>query len=211
MRFGVYSALILLVSACATMEPKQHNQVAIPWVAPLVAPKPVVLPLPIGLSPPITAMVDPNVKKTEEPEAKPTPESSGPNRPPPAPLTSKPRPECIPKLVPHLGGDDLHDKCADKIPQNSYPGFDAFVNGKHFDAFQQGGGVLWEIKTDNFDTFTAALKKIVIGKQVPDLQHERDLANSCGFDFRIGVRVAAHQAALISVDPTLKIIVMDWC
>ncbi|MDC0707068.1 DUF6310 domain-containing protein [Stigmatella sp. ncwal1] len=154
-------------------------------------------------------MVDPNVRKMQDSETK--PKGSGSNRSPPAPLTSAPRPECIPRIVPHRGGDPLHDACADKIPQNGFPGFEALVNGKHFDALQHRAGVLWEIKTDSFDTFTAALQRIVIAKQVPELQHEREIARTCGFDFRVGVRSAAHKRALEAVDLTLKVVVMDWC
>lgn len=45
----------------------------------------------------------------------------------------------------------------------------------------------------------------------PALTVERELARTCGFDFRVGVRSAAHQAALLNVDRTLTIVVMDWC
>ena len=50
-----------------------------------------------------------------------------------------------------------------------------------------------------------------VGNQVPELQHERELARACGFDFRVGVRSTAHRAALLNVDRTLTIVVMDWC
>ena len=91
----------------------------------------------------------------------------------------------------HLGGDALHNRCADKVPHNGFTGFDAFINGKHFDAFQHRAGVLWEIKTDNFDMYTADLRTIVIGKQVAELRRERDLAMACGFEFRVGVGISA--------------------
>lgn len=85
------------------------------------------------------------------------------------------------------------------------------VNGKHFDALQPAARVLWEVKTDNFDTYTPALRKIVIDKQVLELKREKELAAACGFEFRVGVRSAAHQAALRFADPLLKIVAMDWC
>ena len=205
----VYCTALLLLSACATTESQPQSQVPIPWVAPLVSPKPIALPVPVGLTPPVPVMVDPNA----EPEA--TPESSGSNRVPPAPLTSKHRPECIPQTVPHRGGDALHDRCADKVPGNAVPGRDVLVNGKHFDALQSQRpvDVLWEVKTDNFDTYSRALRDIVIRKQVTELKSERALAVACGFDFRVGVRSSAHGAALELADPTLDeiIIVMDWC
>ncbi|SEK97590.1 hypothetical protein SAMN05444354_103222 [Stigmatella aurantiaca] len=114
-------------------------------------------------------------------------------------------------MVRHLGGDALHDTCADKVPNNGFPGFDALVNGKHFDAIQIRAGMLWEIKTDNFDTYSRALQDIVVGKQVPELRRERELARACGFNFRVGVRSATHMAALEELEPTLDVVVMDWC
>ena len=42
-------------------------------------------------------------------------------------------------------------------------------------------------------------------------QHERALALACGFAFKVGVRSAAHKAALLALDITLDIVVMDWC
>lgn len=159
----------------------------------------------------MTVMVDPGAQMQQEPEANPAPERSGSNRDPPAPVAPEPRPECVPHIKPHLGGDPLHNQCADKVPQNGVPGFDALVNGKHFDALQIRAGVLWEIKTDNFDTYTVALQEIVIEKQVLELQRERDLARACGYDFVVGVRSDAHRRALRDADPSLNIVVMDWC
>jgi hypothetical protein len=87
------------------------------------------------------------------------------------------------------------------------------VNGKHFDALQLATRTLWEIKTDNFDTFTPALQSIVIRSQGPQLRIERDLARACGFDFRVGVRSAAHKTQLEREFRDIEglIVVMDWC
>jgi hypothetical protein len=87
------------------------------------------------------------------------------------------------------------------------------VNGKNFDALQLATRTLWEVKTDNFDTYTDDLQDIVIRGQVPQLLSERDLARACGFDFRVGVRSATHQAELEDAAPELRgfIVVMDWC
>jgi hypothetical protein len=114
-------------------------------------------------------------------------------------------------MVQHRGGDALHNTCADKVPNNGFPGFDALVNGKHFDALQIRAGVLWEIRTDNFDTYSRALRDIVVGKQVSELRRERDLARACEFNFRVGVRSAAHMDALEALEPTLDVVAMDWC
>ena len=148
------------------------------------------------------------------PKKRPKPEPEGPDFPPvgPTDISERERGRCEP--VPakrHLGGNKLHDKCADRTPNNSFPGRDVFVNGKNFDALQLATRTLWEVKTDNFDTYPPELRKIVLDDQVPKMQHERELARACGFDFRVGVLSVAHKAALLKRDRTLKIVVMDWC
>jgi hypothetical protein len=205
MRLRTCSAFLVLMAACAMTESKPQKQVAIPWVAPLVAPKPVVMPVPIGLTPPMPVMVDPDAQQLA-PETKPG--KSGSNRAPPAPLASeRRRPECEPHPVPHLGGDALHDWCADTFPPNHFPGKDVLVNGKRFDALQVGAPVLWEIKTDRFDTYTSFLRNQVVINQLDELQHERELAEACGYGFVVGVSSAAHKAALEAQDRTLNIVV----
>jgi hypothetical protein len=111
------------------------------------------------------------------------------------------------------GGNKLHNKCADGIPFNAYRGANALVNGKAFDGLQVVAGVLWEVKTDNFDTYPLELQDIVIKKNVRDFLTERELARACGFDFRVGVRSAAHKTAMKYAAPMLEdfIVVMDWC
>ncbi len=159
--------------------------------------------------------------QTQEPVAnrEPKPEGSPLGRdwlPPDPPVSSDPRerrPECTPRRAAHRGGNDPHNECADQIPRNSFPGWDVLVNGKHFDALQLTTRTLWEVKTDNFDTYTEDLQDIVIRSQVPKLLVERDLARACGFDFRVGVRSETHKAELEAAAPELKgiIVVMDWC
>jgi hypothetical protein len=149
------------------------------------------------------------------PEKGPKPEPKGPDFFPPLEppeVTERDRPRCEPVPVPyHLGGNKLHNKCADRIPNNSFPGGDVFVNGKNFDALQLATRTLWEVKTDNFDTYPPELRRIVIEEQLPKLQYERALALACGFDFKVGVRSAAHKDALLDRDDTLEIVVMEWC
>jgi hypothetical protein len=113
----------------------------------------------------------------------------------------------------HLGGNQLHDTCADRIPNNSFPGRDVFVNGKNFDALQLATRTLWEVKTDNFDTYPPDLRDIVIRSQGPKLLVEKGLAMACGFDFRIGVLSSTHQDELERAFPELEglLVVMDWC
>jgi hypothetical protein len=81
------------------------------------------------------------------------------------------------------------------------------VNGKRFDALQVGARVLWEIKTDRFDTFNDFVKDQAIRKQLPDLREERDIAATCGYGFMIGVSTEEHRDALLAQDPRFNIVV----
>jgi hypothetical protein len=151
-------------------------------------------------------------------ERRPKPEESpgGEGRPPPLPpepLERERRPECTPRRVAPKGGNKLHNTCADRIPFNAYRGANALVNGKAFDGLQVLAGVLWEVKTDNFDTYPLELQDIVVQKHVRDFMIERELARACGFDFRVGVRSATHKAILEIEEPKLEgvIVLMDWC
>jgi hypothetical protein len=81
------------------------------------------------------------------------------------------------------------------------------VNGKRFDALQVGARVLWEIKTDRFDTFNDFVKEQAIRKQLPDLREERDIARSCGYGFVIGVSTEEHRDALFAQDRRFDIVV----
>ncbi|MHA7628212.1 DUF6310 domain-containing protein [Corallococcus sp. M7] len=136
-----------------------------------------------------------------------------PPKPPNSTESRERRPECTPKRVPPKGGNPLHNKCADRIPGNTFRGANALVNGKAYDGLQSALRTLWEVKTDNFDTYSTFLRRTVPEKQLMELRHERDLARACGFDFRVGVRSAAHQEALEIADPDFEgtIILMEWC
>ena len=155
------------------------------------------------------APLEPLVKRS--PKSKPSGQDWLPPVPPPERMERERRPECRPQRVPHLGGSDPHNTCADRVPQNNFSGWDVLVNGKNFDALQLATRTPWEIKTDNFDTYSPFLQRRVVEKQLPGLQHERAVAQSCGFDFKVGVRSAAHRDALLDLDRSLEVIVMDWC
>ena len=116
----------------------------------------------------------------------------------PRPPTTNPRrPECEPIPVPHAGEDDPHNECADKFPPNRYPGMDVLVDGVRFDALQVGVRVLWEIKTHQFDTYNAFIRRREIEKELEQLRKERTAAAACGYDFVIGVSTQAHKDALL--------------
>jgi hypothetical protein len=155
---------------------------------------------------------EPVAERRPKPEESPTGEDGLPPLPPDY-LERERRPECKPQRVPPKGGNTLHNRCADGIPSNAYRGANALVNGKAFDGLQVVAGVLWEVKTDNFDSYPRELQDIVIKKNKRDFLAERELARACGFDFRVGVRSATHKAMLEFVEPELDgvIVLMDWC
>jgi hypothetical protein len=125
----------------------------------------------------------------------------------PVPDSDPRSPECAVIPVPHAGGDDAHDECADKFPPNRYPGMDVLVGGARFDALQVGVRVLWEIKTHQFDKYNGFVRKMEIKKELKQIQREREAAKKCGYDFIIGVSTEAHRAALLGQDRTLNIVV----
>jgi hypothetical protein len=47
--------------------------------------------------------------------------------------------------------------------------------------------------------------------KLPEIRREAKLAKECGYNFIVGVRSAAHKAALEEQEPNLTIVVMDWC
>ncbi len=129
------------------------------------------------------------------------------------PISSDPseRPECRPIPGPPRGGNDPHNECADKIRGNNFPGLNVLVNGKHFDALVLATRTLWEVKTDNFDIHSPRSQAFFAKVKLPEIQREKKLAEACGYNFAVGVRSAAHKAALLRLDPKLDIVVMDWC
>ena len=140
---------------------------------------------------------------------RPRPEGSplGPDWLPPEVLERDGRPECNPIPVPHRGGDDPHNQCADSVPPNRYPGMDVLVGGIYYDALQVGVRVLWEIKTEKFDTYSEFVQEQVVKKESPKLREERKIAVECGYGFVVGVSSAAHKVALEREAPELKIVV----
>jgi len=147
-------------------------------------------------------------KRGPEPEPK-TPES--PHLTPIETSERERRRKCVPIPGPPRGGNDLHNKCASNIPNNTFPGSEVFVNGKNFDALQLATRTLWEVKTDDFEKHSRRTQQFFVEVKLPEMQRERKLAEACGYDFAVGVRGEAHKAALKRADPTLKVFVMDWC
>jgi len=135
-----------------------------------------------------------------------------PRKQPATALVEEDDPRCKPIPLPrHLGGHDPHNDCADKMPGNTFPGGDVYVNGKNFDALQLATRTLWEVKTDDFEKQPPRSQQFFVEMKLPEIQRERRLAEDCGFDFVVGVRSEAHKAALLRADPSLDVFVMDWC
>jgi hypothetical protein len=126
-------------------------------------------------------------------------------------LVEEDDPKCQPIPVPHRGGNNEHNKCADRIPYNSFPGWDVYVNGKNFDALQLAVRTLWDVKTDDFEKQPPRSQRFFVRMKLSELRREAKIARECGYDFVIGVRSAAHKAVLFEEDPTFKVVVMDWC
>ncbi|WP_163781984.1 DUF6310 domain-containing protein [Myxococcus vastator] len=151
-----------------------------------------------------------STRSIKEPSANRKAEPSGQDWLPPVPtdpLDRERRPECRPVPVPHAGEDAPHNECADTFPPNRYPGMDVLVGGKRFDALQVGARVLWEIKTNQFDTYSDFLQERVIEDQVKEFKEDRGIARACGYGFVVGVSTEAHRAALKRADETFDIVV----
>jgi hypothetical protein len=145
---------------------------------------------------------------------RPKPEPRGPDFPPLGPIETSERERrrrCEPIPVPHRGGNNEHNKCADRIQNNSFPGWDVLVNGKQFDALQLTTRTLWEVKTDDFDIHSPHSQRFFARMKLPEIQREKRLAEACGYNFVVGVKSAAHKVALEKPDPNLNIVIMDWC
>ncbi|MFY0524329.1 DUF6310 domain-containing protein [Archangium gephyra] len=148
------------------------------------------------------------------PQKRPEPEPKGPDFPPLGPIEVTERDRrarCEPIPVPHRGGHDEHNKCADRIPNNSFPGWDVLVNGKNFDALQLDTRTLWDVKTDVFDKHDSRSQDFFIKVKLPEIRREKKLAEACGYKFSVGVRSKAHLTALRAAEPSLTVVLMDWC
>jgi hypothetical protein len=159
------------------------------------------------------AQTRPSNKQEPVVNGEPKPEGSPLGRDWLPPISSDPseRPECKPIPGPPRGGNDPHNKCADKILDNDFPGLNVLVNGKHFDALVLATRTLWEVKTDNFDIHSPHSQRFFARVKLPEIRREKKLAEECGYNFVVGVRSATHKAALLALDPDLAIVVMDWC
>jgi hypothetical protein len=150
---------------------------------------------------------EPLANRTPKPERSPL----GPDWLPPISSDPTERPECKPIPGPPRGGNDPHNKCADQIAGNNFPGLNVLIKGKSFDALVLATRTLWEVKTNNLDNQSPRSQKFLVEVKLPQLREEAKKARECGYNFVVGVKSAAHKALLESLDNNLTVVVMDWC
>ncbi|AKI99958.1 hypothetical protein ATI61_104624 [Archangium gephyra] len=183
---GVVVVGFAISEALEAYEKRGRPQVRPPPTLPVPEARPVVETKPVPQQP----------KKKRRPK----PEPAGEDWPPPVPPEPTDRErerkcEAFPKK--HRGGDKAHDDCADRYPPNRWPGMDAVVDGKAFDALQVGVRVLWEIKTDEFGRYNEFVKQQELADELVEFEEESRIARACGYDFVVGVSTEEHKAALM--------------
>jgi hypothetical protein len=199
---GVVVVGFAISEALESYEKRGRPQVRPPTTRPVPEIRPVPEARPLAETKPVP----------QEPKKKrrPKPEPEGENRPPPPPPEPTDRERnrrCEAMPVPHSGGNKAHNKCADWYPPNRWPGMDAHVDGRDFDALQVGVRVLWEIKVEKFDEYSDFLKNITVEKEIREFTKYRDIALACGYAFKVGVISEAHKAALLKEDASFDIVV----
>ncbi|WP_395827438.1 DUF6310 domain-containing protein [Archangium violaceum] len=172
--------------------------------------RPEVRPVPETRPMPETTPASQDSSPKQKPESGP----KGPDLPPLGPIETSERERrrrCEPIPGPPRGGNNLHNKCANNIPNNTFPGADVFVNGKNFDALQLATRTLWEVKTDDFDKHSPRSRRFLAEVKLPEIKREKMLAEAYGYNFVVGVRSPAQKDAILELDPDLTVVVMDWC
>ena len=193
---------VLVVGFVISEALEAHEKRGRPQVRPVPETRPVPEARPVAETKPVPQQ--PKKKRRPKPE----PEGEGRRPPlPPEPTDKERNRRCEAMPVPHSGGNKAHNKCADWYPPNRWPGMDAHVDGRDFDALQVGVRVLWEIKVEKFDGYSDFLKKITVEKEMREFTEYRAIALACGYAFKVGVISEAHKAALLDVDDTFDIVV----
>jgi hypothetical protein len=164
---------------------------------PPTLPVPEARPVPEALPAPETKPAPQELQRKRRPK----PEPAGQDWPPalpPEPTDRERDRNCEAYPENHRGGDKAHNDCADGYPPNRWPGKDAVVGGKAFDALQVGARVLWEIKTDEFGRYNEFIKKQTVADELEEFEEESRIALACGYDFTVGVSTEEHKAALMA-------------
>ncbi len=199
---GVVVVGFAISAALEAYEKRGRPQVRPPPTPPVPETRPVPEARPVTETKP----APPELKKKRRPKPKPEGEDLPPG-PAPEPTDRERERKCEAIPVPHKGGNKAHNMCADWYPPNRWPGKDAQVDGKNFDALQVGVRVLWEIKVEYFDGYSDFLKKITVAKEIEEFTEYRDIAVACGYAFKVGVISEAHKAALLKEDRSFDIVV----
>jgi transglutaminase-like putative cysteine protease len=123
--------------------------------------------------------------------------------------------EPVPRC-PHRGEDQFHNVCADGLPPNEFPGCDAVVNGKSFDAISGGKSILWEMKTYNLANQSKFFISMNIQADASEIREESALAHRCKFRFNLalgdaGVVVLLQNLGVTSPGVVDQIIVDERC
>ncbi|HEX8821684.1 MAG TPA: DUF6310 domain-containing protein, partial [Archangium sp.] len=188
--------------ALEAYEKRGRPQVRPPPSRPVPETRPVPEALPVAETKPVSQ--EPKKKRRPKPEPE---EEDRPPPLPPEPTDRKRDHKCEAIPVPHSGGDKAHDKCADWYPPNRWPGMDARVDGRDFDALQVGVRVLWEIKTETFDGYSDFIKEVTVNKEIKEFREYRNIARACGYGFKVGVISEAHKATLLEEDDSFDIVI----
>ncbi|OJT22774.1 hypothetical protein BO221_22645 [Archangium sp. Cb G35] len=199
---GVVVVGFAISEALEAYEKRGRPQVRPPPTLPVPETRPVPEAVPVVETKP----APPELKKKRRPKPKPTGEDWPPGPAPESTDRERER-KCAAIPVPHKGGNKAHNSCADWYPPNRWPGKDAQVDGKNFDALQVGVRVLWEIKVEYFDDYSDFLKQITVEKEIKELKVYRAIALACGYSFKVGVISEAHKAALLKEDDSFDIVV----
>ncbi|HEX5746143.1 MAG TPA: DUF6310 domain-containing protein [Archangium sp.] len=199
---GVVVVGFAISEALEAYEKRGRPQVRPPPTLPVPETRPVPEARPVTETKP----APPELKKKRRPKRKPEGEDRPPG-PAPEPTDRERERKCEAIPVPHKGGNKAHNTCADGYPPNRWPGMDAEVDGKNFDALQVGVRVLWEIKVEYFDGYNDFLRRITVEREIEEFKEYRAIARSCGYAFKVGVISEAHKAALLDRDDTFDIVV----
>ncbi|KFA90931.1 hypothetical protein Q664_25560 [Archangium violaceum Cb vi76] len=205
---GVVAVGFAISEALEAYEKRGRPQVRPPPTLPVPETRPAPETRPVPEVRPVTETkpAPPELKKKRRPKSKPEGQDWPPG-PAPEPTDRERERKCEAIPVLHKGGNKAHNRCADSYPPNRWPGKDAEVAGKSFDALQVGVRVLWEIKAEYFDEYSDFLKKITVDREIEELTVYRDIAEACGYSFRVGVISEAHKAALLKEDDNFDIVV----
>ncbi len=205
---GVVVVGFAISAALEAYEKRGRPQVRPPPTLPVPETRPLPETRPVPEARPVTETkpAPPELKKKRRPKTKPEGEDRPPG-PAPDPTDRERERKCEAIPVPHKGGNKAHNRCADSYPPNRWPGKDAQVDGKSFDALQVGVRVLWEIKVEYFDGYSDFLKDITVKRGIKELTEFREIAEACGYTFRVGVISEAHKAALLEEDDNFDIVI----